>query len=97
MTRKQKKMLRRILAAAVLLIAALFVPVEGLWKLPVFLIPYFIIGWDILSIITLGVLSIWLTPYKQATFADFYREISDTRPKPETDDFYHFDPADTAA
>lgn len=55
------------------------------------------IGWDILSIITLGILSIWLTPYKQATFADFYREISDTRPKPETDDFEHFDPADTAA
>ena len=48
MTRKQKKVLCRIIVAAVLLIAALFVPVEGLWRLPVFLVPYLIIGWDIL-------------------------------------------------
>ena len=48
MTRKQKKVLCRIIVAAVLLIAALFVPVEGMWRLPVFLVPYLIIGWDIL-------------------------------------------------
>ena len=48
MTRKQKKVLYRIIAAAVLLVAALFVPVAGLWRLPVFLVPYLIIGWDIL-------------------------------------------------
>ena len=48
MTRKQKKVLRRIIAAAVLLIAAHFVPLEGLWRLPIFLIPYVIIGWDVL-------------------------------------------------
>ena len=48
MTRKQKKNLWRIIAAAALLIAALFVPAQGLWRLPVFLIPYFIIGWDVL-------------------------------------------------
>ena len=48
MTRKQKKILWRIIAAAALLIAALFVPAQGLWRLPVFLIPYFIIGWDVL-------------------------------------------------
>ena len=48
MTRKQKKVLYRIIAAAVLMIAALFVPVEGLWRLPVFLVPYLVIGWDIL-------------------------------------------------
>ncbi len=47
-TRKQKKMLVRIIAAAVLLIAAHFVPLEGLWRLPLYLIPYFVIGWEIL-------------------------------------------------
>ena len=48
MTRKQKKVLRRIIAAALLLIAAHFVPLEGLWRLPIFLIPYVVIGWDVL-------------------------------------------------
>ncbi|MDD6160180.1 MAG: heavy metal translocating P-type ATPase [Oscillospiraceae bacterium] len=48
MTKKQKKVLLRILAAGVLLAAAVLLPVEGLWRLPIFLIPYFIIGWDIL-------------------------------------------------
>ena len=69
MTRKQKKVLARIIAAAVLLIAVsllpdipmhrhiplLTEPVEGapdyglvLLKWPLYLIPYFVIGWDIL-------------------------------------------------
>ncbi len=48
MTKKQKKMLARILIAGALLIAAHFVPLEGLWRLPLYLIPYFIIGWDVL-------------------------------------------------
>ncbi len=48
MTKKQKKMLARILISAALLIAAHFVPLEGLWRLPLYLAPYFIIGWDVL-------------------------------------------------
>ncbi len=48
MTKKQKKVLIRIIAAAVLLIAAALIPVKGLWRLPLFLIPYFIVGWDVL-------------------------------------------------
>lgn len=48
MTRKQKKTLIRILAAAVLLIAAALLPVEGWTKLLVFLIPYLTAGWDVL-------------------------------------------------
>ena len=48
MTRKQKKVLIRILIAAVLFAAALLVPADGWWKLGVFLIPYAVIGWDIL-------------------------------------------------
>lgn len=48
MTRKQKKMLVRILTAAALLAAAMLLPLEGLPGLAVFLIPYAVIGWDVL-------------------------------------------------
>ena len=48
MTRKQKKILIRILIAAVLFAAAFLVPADGLWKLGLFLVPYAVIGWDIL-------------------------------------------------
>lgn len=48
MTRKQKKMLARILVSAVLLIAAAASPLEGIWRLAAFLVPYLIIGWDVL-------------------------------------------------
>ncbi|MCM1227826.1 MAG: cadmium-translocating P-type ATPase [Clostridium sp.] len=48
MTLKQKKTLIRIISSLILLIAAGFVPVHGIVKLAVFLIPYFIIGYDIL-------------------------------------------------
>ena len=34
------------------------------------------IGWDILACMTFGIGYIWLTPYKQAATAAFYREIS---------------------
>ncbi len=48
MTGKQKKMLARILASAVLLIAAAFVPAKGWARLILFLVPYGVIGWDVL-------------------------------------------------
>ena len=48
MTRKQKNSLRRIVAAGVLLPAAALLPVEGPWRLPLFLVPYLIVGWDVL-------------------------------------------------
>lgn len=48
MNKKQKKMLFRILLAAVLLIALQFIPVTGYWRLAAFIIPYLIIGYDIL-------------------------------------------------
>ena len=48
MNRKQKKMLVRILIAAVLLIGFQFLPVEGLPRMILYLIPYGIIGYDIL-------------------------------------------------
>ena len=48
MTRKQKKMLIRIAVSAVLLIAAVLVPYQGLWRFALFLPAYFVIGWDVL-------------------------------------------------
>ncbi len=48
MTRKQKKNLARILIAAVLLGVAWALPIEGVWRLLAFLIPYAVIGYDVL-------------------------------------------------
>ena len=48
MNKKQKKMLIRILAAAALMVGLSFLPVEGWLRFLLYLIPYFIIGYDIL-------------------------------------------------
>lgn len=48
MTKKQKKMLRRILTAALLLILLELLPVTGILELVLYLITYLIIGYDIL-------------------------------------------------
>ena len=48
MSKKQKRMLARILAAAVLLIALNFLPVEGWLRFACYLVPYLVIGYDIL-------------------------------------------------
>ncbi len=48
MNKKQKKMLVRIIAAAVLLIALSFVPATGVLRFILYMIPYLIIGYDIL-------------------------------------------------
>ena len=48
MTRKQKKVLIRILVSAALLIALHFIPAEGFPRFLLYLIPYGIIGYDIL-------------------------------------------------
>lgn len=48
MDKKQKVMLGRIIASAVLLAAAVLVPASGMVRLAIFLIPYAVIGWDIL-------------------------------------------------
>lgn len=48
MSKKQKKMLARILIAAVLMIAFHFVPAEGAARFILYLIPYLVIGYDIL-------------------------------------------------
>ena len=48
MNKKQKKMLIRIIIAALLLIGLNFIPVSGILKFILYLIPYLIIGYDIL-------------------------------------------------
>lgn len=48
MKAKQKKMLIRIIIASVLLIALALSPITGYLRLALFLIPYFIVGYDIL-------------------------------------------------
>src|SRR5699024_4492053 len=48
MNKKQKKMLVRILIAAALLIALNFIPAEGWIRFGLYLIPYLVIGYDIL-------------------------------------------------
>ena len=55
MTKKQKKVLYRIIAAAVLLIVLHFLPVKGMLAFALYLIPYFIIGYDILRKAALGI------------------------------------------
>ncbi len=46
------------------------------WRL--FGLQFSFIGWDILCAFTLGIGNLWLTPYKQAATAVFYREVSGT-------------------
>ncbi|MBU5434285.1 heavy metal translocating P-type ATPase [Pseudoflavonifractor sp. MSJ-37] len=48
MTKKQKKTLYRILTAAALLILAALMPAQGPVRLLLFLVPYAVIGWDVL-------------------------------------------------
>jgi len=55
MTKKQKKVLCRIIIAAVLMAALYFVPVEGYVKFALYLIPYLVIGYDILRKAVLGI------------------------------------------
>lgn len=48
MNKKQKTMLARILAAAALMIGLSFTETEGVVRFLLYLVPYFIVGWDIL-------------------------------------------------
>lgn len=56
MTKKQKKILFRIIIAAVLLVILHFIPVSGYAKFFLYLIPYLVIGYDILRKAVLGIL-----------------------------------------
>ena len=43
-----------------------------------FCLQFSFIGWDILATLAFGIGHLWLTPYKQAAYAAFYREVSGT-------------------
>ena len=58
MNRKQKKNLIRIIAASVLMVAFIFVPVSGIWRLLLFLVPYLIVGYDILLKAVRGIINL---------------------------------------
>ena len=49
MNKKQKKMLIRIIVAAILVVAFSLLPIEGYVKFGLFMIPYLVIGYDILK------------------------------------------------
>ncbi|MEG2146852.1 MAG: heavy metal translocating P-type ATPase, partial [Lachnospiraceae bacterium] len=48
MSRKQKKMLSRILISSILLILSYLIPITNSWKFILFLVPYLVVGWDVL-------------------------------------------------
>lgn len=48
MTKKQKKMLVRIFVSGALFLAVVLLPLEGIARLAAFVIPYLVIGWDVL-------------------------------------------------
>ncbi len=48
MTKKQKKMLVRILIGGALFLVAVLLPLTGIARLIAFLIPYAVVGWDVL-------------------------------------------------
>lgn len=56
MTKKQKKVLIRIIVAAILLVILHFVSLEGMWLGLLYLIPYAVIGYDILRKAVLGIM-----------------------------------------
>ena len=49
MTKKQKTNLIRIIISAIILVVIAFSPIEGILRAVLYLVPYFIIGYDILS------------------------------------------------
>ena len=55
MSKKQKKMLVRIIVASVLMIALQFMQSDGLVRLALYMIPYLIIGYDILRRAAIGI------------------------------------------
>lgn len=57
MTKKQKKVLVRIIIAAVLVIVLQFVPVKGYVRFGLYMIPYLVIGYDILKKAGKGILN----------------------------------------
>lgn len=48
-------------------------------KLDLFILRLSFIGWDILGWLTCGIGFIWITPYKQMTYMNFYTSLVEGR------------------
>lgn len=57
MNKKQKKTLIRIIIAAILMIAGIFIPLDGILLFVYYMIPYFVIGYDVLLKAWKGILN----------------------------------------
>lgn len=57
MNKKQKKMLVRIIIAAVLMIILEFVPIDGIARFLLYMVPYLVVGYDILRKAGKGILN----------------------------------------
>lgn len=57
MNKKQKKMLIRIIIAAVLMIILEFVPIDGIARFLLYMVPYLVVGYDILRKAGKGILN----------------------------------------
>ncbi len=55
MTKKQKKMLKRIIISSLMMIALALIPTSGIIRFALYMVPYYIIGHDILRKAFLGV------------------------------------------
>lgn len=53
-------------------------------KMDLFLLELSFIGWSILCVFTLGIGTLWLTPYINTSIASFYRDISKTQAQAQT-------------
>ena len=49
MTKKQRKVLIRIITAGILMVCFSFIPLTGWWQFLLFMVPYLVIGYDILK------------------------------------------------
>ena len=67
MTKRQKKLLTRIIIAAVIYIAGIFLPLEGIPQLTLYLLCYAVIGWDIVNIASIASFTD-LTPVRRIPF-----------------------------
>lgn len=55
-------------------------------KFRLFCLHFSFIGWDLLSLMTFGILNLFLHPYKEAANAAFYRELTGTSAQPEREE-----------
>ncbi len=58
MTKKQKKILFRLVVSAVLTVSAVLIPVDGILRTVLFLLPYLVIGYDILLSAVRGIIAL---------------------------------------